>query len=144
MKSMQYPSAGLTGRPQLANRGSSGAFVGNEAAEGTTYDPLIGKKVWTRWPEDNHFYEAVITDYNPVEVYFTFWLHNVPVHMRLLLNLAILKNFQGRHALVYDINTTNETWEWVNLKEVILMLPSYICSMIVLKKIPQFFCLNFY
>ena len=64
--------------------------------------------------------------------------------MRLLLKLTILKNFQGRHALVYDINTTNETWEWVNLKEVILMLPSYICSMIVLKKIPQFFCLNFY
>lgn len=27
--------------------------------------------------------------------------------------------FQGRHALVYDIGTTNETWEWVNLKEVI-------------------------
>lgn len=90
-KTKPYPSAGLTGRPQLANRGSSGAFVGNEAAEGTTYDPLIGKKVWTRWPEDNHFYEAVITDYNPVE---------------------------GRHALVYDINTTNETWEWVSLKEI--------------------------
>lgn len=61
--SLQYPSAGLTGRPE-------GAFVGNEAAEGTTYDPLIGKKVWTRWPEDNHFYEAVVTDYNPIEVYF--------------------------------------------------------------------------
>ncbi|MCI03642.1 emsy amine-terminus (ENT)/plant tudor-like domain protein, partial [Trifolium medium] len=40
--------------------------------------------------EDNHFYEAVITDYNPAE---------------------------GRHALVYDINKANETWEWVNLKE---------------------------
>lgn len=25
---------------------------------------------------------------------------------------------QGRHALVYDIHTTNETWEWVDLKEV--------------------------
>ncbi|MBA0594388.1 hypothetical protein Gorai_011295, partial [Gossypium raimondii] len=46
---------------------------------------------WTRWPEDNHFYEAVITDYNSVE---------------------------GRHALVYDINTADETWEWVNLKEI--------------------------
>lgn len=72
MKSIQYPSAGLTGRPQVASRGSSDPFVGNETAEGTTYDPLIGKKVWTRWPEDNHFYEAVITDYNHVEVYFTF------------------------------------------------------------------------
>ena len=26
---------------------------------------------------------------------------------------------QGLHALVYDINTKNETWEWVNLNEVI-------------------------
>ncbi|CAL5414852.1 unnamed protein product [Camellia sinensis] len=43
------------------------------------------------WPEDNNFYETVITDYNPVE---------------------------GRHALVYDISTADETWEWVNLKEV--------------------------
>ncbi|XVE75709.1 hypothetical protein DITRI_Ditri12bG0114400 [Diplodiscus trichospermus] len=24
----------------------------------------------------------------------------------------------GRHALVYDINTANETWEWVDLKEI--------------------------
>ncbi|GLT44713.1 hypothetical protein SLA2020_185970 [Shorea laevis] len=24
----------------------------------------------------------------------------------------------GRHALVYDINTPNETWEWVDLKEI--------------------------
>ncbi|KAI7985670.1 Protein EMSY-LIKE 3 [Camellia lanceoleosa] len=39
---------------------------------------------------NNNFYEAVITDYNPVE---------------------------GRHALVYDISTADETWEWVNLKE---------------------------
>ncbi|XP_078432561.1 protein EMSY-LIKE 3-like [Wolffia australiana] len=59
-------------------------------AEGSTFDPLIGRKVWTRWPEDNNFYEAVITDYNPTE---------------------------GLHALVYDINSKDETWEWVNLKE---------------------------
>ncbi|XP_052312879.1 protein EMSY-LIKE 3 isoform X9 [Populus trichocarpa] len=79
--SMQQRSTGLSSRAQAANRGSSGVFATND---------LIGKKVWTRWPEDNHFYEAVITDYNPVE---------------------------GRHALVYDINTGDETWEWVNLKE---------------------------
>ncbi|KAF8398493.1 hypothetical protein HHK36_017422 [Tetracentron sinense] len=95
IKSMQYPSTGPTGRGQVANRGSSGALVANEPAEAATFDPLIGRKVMTRWPEDNNFYEAVITDYNPVE---------------------------GRHALVYDINTKNETWEWVNLKEVNLML----------------------
>ncbi|XP_011037909.1 PREDICTED: uncharacterized protein LOC105134965 isoform X2 [Populus euphratica] len=80
--SMQQRSTGLSSRAQAANRGSSGVFATND---------LIGKKVWTRWPEDNHFYEAVITDYNPVE---------------------------GRHALVYDINTGDETWEWVNLKEI--------------------------
>ncbi|XVF69721.1 hypothetical protein PTKIN_Ptkin11bG0104900 [Pterospermum kingtungense] len=89
--SMQYPHPGLPGRPQAPNRTSSGAFATKEPAEAAPYDPLIGRKVWTRWPEDNHFYEAVITDYNPVE---------------------------GRHALVYDINTTDETWEWVNLKEI--------------------------
>jgi hypothetical protein len=25
---------------------------------------------------------------------------------------------QGLYALVYDINTANETWEWVDFKEV--------------------------
>lgn len=68
MKSMQYPSTAVTGRPQANNRGSTGAFAAAETAEGTTFDPLIGRKVWTRWPEDNHFYEAVITDYNAAEV----------------------------------------------------------------------------
>ena len=43
--------------------------MATERAEATPYDPLIGRKVWTRWPEDNHFYEAVITDYNQIEVY---------------------------------------------------------------------------
>ncbi|KAF8041040.1 hypothetical protein BT93_B3076 [Corymbia citriodora subsp. variegata] len=76
-------TAGAGGRPQGA-MGLSGAFVANS-------DSLIGKKVWTRWPDDNNFYEAVITDYNSVE---------------------------GRHALVYDIDTANETWEWVDLREI--------------------------
>lgn len=31
------------------------------------------------------------------------------------------KRFQGRHALVYDVGTANETWEWVNLTEVDMM-----------------------
>lgn len=88
LKSIQYPSTGPTGRGQVANRGSSGAVVASEPAEGTR---LIGRKVMTRWPDDRNFYEAVITDYNPLD---------------------------GRHALVYDINTANETWEWVNLEEI--------------------------
>ncbi|XP_040994196.1 protein EMSY-LIKE 3-like isoform X2 [Juglans microcarpa x Juglans regia] len=90
-KPKSYPSTGLTGRAQVGNRGSSGTLERNGPTETATYDPWIGRKVWTRWPEDNHFYEAVITDYNRVE---------------------------GRHALVYDINTADETWEWVNLKEI--------------------------
>lgn len=87
-KPKPQPSAALPGRPQPVNRASSGPFASNVPAEG--FD-LLGRKVWTRWPEDNHFYEANITDYNPVE---------------------------GRHALVYDMSTADETWEWVNLKEI--------------------------
>ncbi|XP_030963046.1 protein EMSY-LIKE 3-like isoform X1 [Quercus lobata] len=86
----QYPLSGPTGRGQVANRVSSGALAG-EHPEGATFDPLIGRRVRTRWPDDNNFYEAVITDHNPVE---------------------------GRHALVYDIGSANETWEWVNLSEI--------------------------
>ncbi|KAB2616483.1 hypothetical protein D8674_023071 [Pyrus ussuriensis x Pyrus communis] len=91
LKSSQYPSTNMPGRPQATNRGPAGAFVENEPAEGETDDPLVGRKVWTRWPEDNHFYEAVITNFNRAE---------------------------GLHALVYDIGTVDETWEWVNLKEI--------------------------
>ncbi|XP_028777616.1 protein EMSY-LIKE 1 isoform X2 [Neltuma alba] len=90
VKSAQYP-AGAAGGRHLTSRSSFNARPSNASAEAATSDPLIGKKVWTRWPEDNHFYEAVITDYNPAE---------------------------GRHALVYDISTPSETWEWVNLKEI--------------------------
>lgn len=86
VRSMQYPAAGSVGRGQFGNQSSSGALATNGSG-----DPFIGRKVLTRWPADNNFYEAVITDYNPLE---------------------------GRHALVYDINTRNETWEWVNLKEI--------------------------
>nr|GMC82046.1 protein EMSY-LIKE 3-like isoform X2 [Ipomoea batatas] len=67
----------------LAGHGSSSTI--------RSRDPLVGRKVMTRWPEDTNFYEAVISDYNPVD---------------------------GRHALVYDVNTPNETWEWVDLKEI--------------------------
>ncbi|KAL8542397.1 hypothetical protein ACS0TY_003316 [Phlomoides rotata] len=80
---MQYPP-GLVGRGQFANRNS-------EPAEGGSFDSLIGRKVRTKWPDDNNFYEAVITDYNPVE---------------------------GRHCLVYDIGTQHETVEWINLSEI--------------------------
>lgn len=80
--SLQYGSASFNGRDQVPKPGFG---------EDTSSDPLIGRKVWTRWPTDNNFYEAVIRDFNPVE---------------------------GRHALVYDANTPDETWEWVNLREI--------------------------
>lgn len=69
MKSTQYPTAGPGGRGQVANP-PSGARI--EPAEAATFNPLIGRKVLTRWPEDNNFYEAVITDYNPAEVLSAF------------------------------------------------------------------------
>ncbi|XP_062199515.1 protein EMSY-LIKE 3-like isoform X2 [Phragmites australis] len=49
---------------------------------------LINRKIYTRWPEDNNFYEATITNYNPTT---------------------------GEHALVYDMGTQAETWESVRL-----------------------------
>ncbi|XP_019427206.1 PREDICTED: protein EMSY-LIKE 1-like isoform X1 [Lupinus angustifolius] len=91
MQSMQYTSAGPTVGRHFINHNSSSAFASGAPAEAAAFDHLIGKKVLTRWPADNRFYEAVITDYNPTE---------------------------GRHALVYDINTADETWEWVDLKEI--------------------------
>lgn len=47
----------------------SDTFAVNEHAEAANFDPLIGRKVWTRRPEDKNFYEAIITDYNLNEVY---------------------------------------------------------------------------
>uniref|UniRef100_A0A7C8Z8K1 ENT domain-containing protein n=1 Tax=Opuntia streptacantha TaxID=393608 RepID=A0A7C8Z8K1_OPUST len=86
---MQYPSVAPPGRPQVSNRSTSGAVVSNQPAEAANLDPLIGQKVWTRWPEDNNFYQALITDFK-----------------------------EGQHALVYEMNTPNEAWEWVDLKEI--------------------------
>jgi hypothetical protein len=90
LKMQQYPSSGPAGRGQVANRVSSVGLAG-QPAEPIAFSPLLGKKVRTRWPDDNSFYEAVITNYNPED---------------------------DRHALVYDMGTVNETWEWVNLSEI--------------------------
>ncbi|CAM8948993.1 unnamed protein product [Rhodiola kirilowii] len=87
--SLQLASSASAGRAQIANRVSSGVHA-NELPE-AVIDPLIGRKVKTRWPDDNNFYEAIITEFDPA---------------------------QGRHALVYDKGSANETWEWVNLAEI--------------------------
>jgi hypothetical protein len=54
-----YPSIGSTRSKSFNNR----VVSANEPAEA-----LIGRKVWTKWPEDNSFYEAVVTQYNANEV----------------------------------------------------------------------------
>ncbi|GAB2276973.1 Protein EMSY-LIKE 3 [Dionaea muscipula] len=90
-KTKPYPSAAIPGPPQATNRSTLGAYPSREAAERRSKDPLIGRTVWTRWPDDNNFYEAKVHDYDPIE---------------------------GRHALVYDKGTTKEAWEWVNLNEI--------------------------
>lgn len=93
-KPQPYGSASFNSRDQAPKQGfggGGGAYNGNGVDEDKSSDPLIGRKVWTRWPEDSNFYEAVITDFNPIE---------------------------GRHALVYDANTPSEAWEWVNLREI--------------------------
>ncbi|WOG98130.1 hypothetical protein DCAR_0417471 [Daucus carota subsp. sativus] len=87
----RYASTGPTPRGVSNGNGAPSLFLMNNNAEVARRDPLSGRKVMTRWPEDNNFYEAVITDFNPQD---------------------------GRHALVYDRNTPKEAWEWVDLKEI--------------------------
>ncbi|XP_058214428.1 protein EMSY-LIKE 3-like isoform X2 [Rhododendron vialii] len=89
-KPTSYPCTGFAGRIQIQKPGFSDTFAVDKPAKAANFDPLIGRKVWTRRCADKKFYEAVITDYNPNE---------------------------GRHALLYDINTADEACEWVNLKE---------------------------
>ncbi|XP_062192595.1 protein EMSY-LIKE 3-like isoform X2 [Phragmites australis] len=79
-------SVGPGGRGSIMNRNISGGLP----PEGLRLDPLIGRKVLTRWPDDNNFYEAVITNYDPGK---------------------------GHYELVYDMDTAHETWEWVDFKQ---------------------------
>lgn len=83
---MQYPSSGPFGRGQLGNRVS-------EPAEAGSFDPLIGRKVRTRWPDDNNFYEAVITDYNPAEVCLILFNWNIYSFFSPRLNAGIFMQF---------------------------------------------------
>ncbi|GAB2295495.1 hypothetical protein Dimus_029662 [Dionaea muscipula] len=85
-KSKLYPPAISNGNNQT--HGTSSLLL----AQGTDGHgkELIGRHVFTRWPDDNNFYEAVIFNYDAN---------------------------QDLHALVYDADTPGETWEWVDLKE---------------------------
>ncbi|KFK37249.1 hypothetical protein AALP_AA4G233300 [Arabis alpina] len=92
-KPVSYPPSSDQPLPrgQIMNRIPSGPTTSSEPTNGIEPESFVGRRVKTRWPEDNTFYDAVITKYNPVE---------------------------GRHALVYDTGTANESWEWVNLSEI--------------------------
>jgi hypothetical protein len=57
-------SVGPSGRGPVINRNTSAGLP----PEGPQLNPLIGRKVMTRWPDDNSFYEAVITDYDAAKV----------------------------------------------------------------------------
>jgi hypothetical protein len=62
----QFPPSGPGGRNQVPNRAVMG-----EHAEGGVMEKLVGKRVRTRWPDDNSFYEAVINDYSAHDVFTT-------------------------------------------------------------------------
>uniref|UniRef100_A0A0D9XBY6 ENT domain-containing protein n=1 Tax=Leersia perrieri TaxID=77586 RepID=A0A0D9XBY6_9ORYZ len=86
LKALPGPSA----RGPHMNRNFSVGRTPFELSEALHINPLINRKVMSRWPEDNSFYEATITDYNPVT---------------------------DLYALAYDMDTANESWEWVDLKQ---------------------------
>lgn len=68
MSSSLQCSTGFRGTGPTPARGSGGSFGLDDSGVEANLDPLVGRKVWTRWPEDDCFYEAVIIDYNSAEV----------------------------------------------------------------------------
>lgn len=59
----------------MNNRLPSVPTSSSEPAKGSGPESFVGRRVRTRWPEDNAFYEAAITKYDPVEVCgFLNWL----------------------------------------------------------------------
>lgn len=48
----------------------SGVLSGSGSVLGLDPADLVGKRCRTKWPYDNSFYVAVITDYDPVKVYW--------------------------------------------------------------------------
>lgn len=64
----RYPSTVPTPRGVSNGNGASALFAINTNVEVPRCERLIGRKVMIRWPEDNNFYEAIITDYNPQKV----------------------------------------------------------------------------
>lgn len=61
------------------NRVTSGPTSSSEPTNGTDPESFVGRRVRTKWPEDNTFYEATITKYNPAEVCSFLNWHKVSV-----------------------------------------------------------------
>ena len=68
MKSMPS-SEGLSARRPHLNRYFPGCPAA-ELSQAQNVNPLIGRKAMNRWPDDNNFYEVVISDYNQETVCF--------------------------------------------------------------------------
>ncbi|CAH2058018.1 unnamed protein product, partial [Thlaspi arvense] len=90
-KPISYHPSDQPPRGQVMSRLPSAPARSSEPTNGAEPESFVGRRVRTKWPEDNTFYEALITKFNPVD---------------------------GLHALVYDMGTANETWEWVKLSEI--------------------------
>ncbi|CAI9097418.1 OLC1v1033844C7 [Oldenlandia corymbosa var. corymbosa] len=81
----------LSRRHQHYQQSNHESPFADEYVDKTSDSSLLGRKVMRRWSEDNNFYEAIIIDYDAIK---------------------------GMHALVYQIDTPNESKEWVDLKEI--------------------------
>ncbi|KAG6413621.1 hypothetical protein SASPL_126335 [Salvia splendens] len=115
-KPMQY---------QYGDHVATGAPMDNNSE--SIHESLIGRRVMIRWPADSNFYEAVISEYNPVDVcsvpLWPIGLENLSVLFGVHRDKSMAGNssgeiYAGRHSLVYDSNLPSETVEWVNIKEV--------------------------
>uniref|UniRef100_A0A453L4S9 ENT domain-containing protein n=1 Tax=Aegilops tauschii subsp. strangulata TaxID=200361 RepID=A0A453L4S9_AEGTS len=67
MSSHSVPSSSKWG-PSSASRGKRAKSTTPLALPSMDPTSLISRKVFTRWPDDNNFYEATITRYNPATV----------------------------------------------------------------------------
>ena len=81
-------SAGPSGRGPVTNRNTSAGLP----SEGPQLNPLIGRKVMTRWPDDNSFYEAVITDYDAEKVHLISMGSQLSLVLVHILNQVALIN----------------------------------------------------
>ncbi|XP_075086888.1 protein EMSY-LIKE 3 isoform X2 [Nicotiana tabacum] len=101
---MHNPSSGPSGRGQFGNR----------VSEAASSDPLIGRKVRTRWPDNNNYYEAVITDYNAAEVDMLLFMIGV-LQMRCgngsILQRSLYASFLEVHRFTHEISPEDIQWE---------------------------------